>query len=209
MDISTLLLRLAATFVLSSLYGVARQFTHKPIGFGTFTFVATGSCALAIAALHISPNNPLPLLGAIVTGIGFLGAGALIRTGEKVAGFTSAALIWIFAVFGLTIGAGQYELGGTVYVMIWLVTLYDRTLERRGIGAYYRKISITTRGRISEADIRAAIFGGRKHTLLELRGDKSTDSLTVTYSVEGTHVHLKELTRKLDQSDWCSTYVIE
>ena len=144
MQLDASLFPLIITFLLSSLYGVIRQLTHKPIGFGTFTFVSTGSCALAIISIRMSPSNPLPLLGAIVTGIGFLGAGALIKTGEKIAGFTSAALIWIFAVFGLALGTGGYVVAGITYVIIWIVTWYDRNLEKRGIGSYHRKITIIT-----------------------------------------------------------------
>ena len=201
--------RLIITFGLSLLYGIMRQLSHKPIGFGTFTFVATGACALAFFAVTLNPENPLHLLGAIVTGIGFLGAGALIRTGDKVSGFTSAALIWVFAVFGLGIGIGEYIPAGTLYVMIWIVTIYDRHLERRGIGAYYRKITIVTNGFIDELVVRNAVFDGRKHALLEVRGDKEKGSLVLIYSVEGTLVHRRAMMKTLDELEWCESYRIE
>jgi uncharacterized membrane protein YhiD involved in acid resistance len=57
MELDTLLIRLTITFVFSLLYGVARQYSHKPIGFGTFTFVATGSCALAITSLRMAAHE--------------------------------------------------------------------------------------------------------------------------------------------------------
>ena len=201
--------RLIATFGLSLLFGVTRQLSHKPIGFGTFTYVATGATALAIFAISMSPENPLPLLGAIVTGIGFLGAGALIKTGEKVAGFTSAALIWVFSVFGLAVGIGEYVAAGTLYVMNWIVTIYDRNLEKRGIGAYYRKITIVTNRFVDESVVRDAVFGKRKHSLQEVRGGQEKGGLALVYSVEGTLVHRREMMQILGQQEWCASYSIE
>ena len=93
MLISTVLFRFSVAFVASFLFGFVRQRMGKPIGFGTFIFLAQGSCALALTAITLQSDNPLPLLSAIVTGIGFLGAGALFRSGERVVGFTSAATI--------------------------------------------------------------------------------------------------------------------
>ena|SRR5659263_171028 len=101
MELLIILLRLTLTFALSLIFGYERQRSHKPIGFGTFIFVSVGSCGLAITATILS-ENPLPLLGSVVTGIGFLGAGALIKTNEKTFGFTTAASVWLFAIFGIT-----------------------------------------------------------------------------------------------------------
>jgi putative Mg2+ transporter-C (MgtC) family protein len=102
--------RFIITFVFSVIFGLERQRAHKPVGFGAFTFVAVGSCALSITAINLYPDNPLSLLGAIVTGIGFLGAGALIKTTDKIFGFTSAAAVWLFAIFGLVVGVGNISL---------------------------------------------------------------------------------------------------
>jgi uncharacterized membrane protein YhiD involved in acid resistance len=209
MQLDASLIPLIITFLLSSFYGVERQLSHKPIGFGTFTFVSTGSCALAMIAIRMGPSNPLPLLGAIVTGIGFLGAGALIKAGEKVAGFTSAALIWIFAVFGLAMGTGGYVIAGMTYIVIWVVIWYDRNLEKQGLGSYYRKITIITNRIIPEQEIRKALFGDRKHSLVDLRGDKEHDSLTIIYSIEGAQVHIDEILKILEQLEWCASYSIE
>lgn len=121
------LARLGAAILLSLIFGLVRQRSGKPIGFGTFTFVSVGACALALVAVRLAPDAPLALLGAIVTGIGFLGAGALVRSSapERISGFTSAATIWIVAVFGLTIGVGEYLLAALLYAAIWLVTSID------------------------------------------------------------------------------------
>lgn len=71
-------------FLLSTIYDFLRQRLYKPIGFGTYIFVAIGACELSLGSRLVSSENPLPLLGAIVTGIGFLSAGALVKTSDKV-----------------------------------------------------------------------------------------------------------------------------
>lgn len=152
MDLTTIILRFFIVFILSSIFGIERQRSHKPIGFATFIFVSIGSCGLAITSTILNLENPTPLLAAIITGIGFLGAGALIKTTDKIFGFNTAASIWIFAIFGLTIGIGQYLIGSILYGLIWIIVLGDRYLEKKGIGSYQKKITIVTKKIIQEKD---------------------------------------------------------
>lgn len=142
MDDHTILLRFGIAFAGALIFGLARQRMGKPVGFGTFIFLALGACALSLTAISLSAENPLPLLSGIVTGVGFLGAGALFRTGDHVAGFTSAATIWVFAVFGLTIGIGEYLIGGILYATIVIVLVIDRWLDAHWIGAHNRRLSL-------------------------------------------------------------------
>src|SRR3989338_4302302 len=130
MELVVIVVRFVVTFILSFLFGIERQYSHKPIGFGTYTFVSIGSCSLAIIAVALGFEHSIPLLSAIVTGIGFLGAGALIKTNYKIFGLTSGASIWALAIFGLTIGIGEYVIGLFLYLMIWIVVISDRLLER-------------------------------------------------------------------------------
>ena len=91
MELQLVLLRFLLTFGFSFAFGLERQKAHKPVGFGTYAFVSSGACALSIAAVTLNKENPFSLLAAIVTGIGFLGAGALIKTSDKI-GTRSAQL---------------------------------------------------------------------------------------------------------------------
>lgn len=209
LDLTDIIVRIGITFGLALLFGIERQAMRKPIGFGTFSFVATGACVLAITALKLNPNTPLPLIAAIVTGIGFLGAGALVKTGEKVHGFTSAALIWIFAIFGITIGVGELEIGLAAYILIWIVTLYDRYLENKGSGLYKSRVTIVANRIMPEKEIRQFLFDGTKPGINEFQVDRKNNRQTVVYAVEGTRDNLGVLTRKLETVDWCESYAIE
>lgn len=207
------LLRFFITFILSFLFGIWRQKSHKPVGFGTFVFVSVGSCSLAITALNLAAvgvDNPLPLLSAIVTGIGFLGAGALIKTTDKIFGFTSAATIWLFAIFGLIIGVGEYLIGIIVYALIGIVVFYDIYLEKRGIGSYQKKIIITTNEIISEKEIKEILsINASKYKLTFLEVDKKNNKLSFTYLIEGTKEQINKIPKNLFEKDWFESCKIE
>ncbi|MFH2028250.1 MAG: MgtC/SapB family protein [Nanoarchaeota archaeon] len=210
MEINMIILKLAITFFLALLFGLERQRAHKPIGFGTFIFVAIGSCGLAMVALDMNKENPLPLLGSIVTGIGFLGAGALIKTTDKIFGFTTAAGIWVFAIFGLLIGVGEYVTGIAVYFAIWLVIILDNYLESSGIGPYQRKLVIETNRIVSDKEIKKTLLlNTRSHKLISLDINKSENKITAVYLISSKKNNLNQLPGILFKSEWVNSCKIE
>jgi putative Mg2+ transporter-C (MgtC) family protein len=146
LDVGDMSFRLLLTFLLSLSFGLERQLNRKHVAFGVFTMVATGSCLLTIVALRIAElafeSSPLPLLSGIITGVGFLGAGAIIHYQEKAFGFTTAAAIWAFAAIGMAVGAGFLQEGILFYLLILVVISFDHMLERRGLGNYSRTITV-------------------------------------------------------------------
>src|SRR3989440_5993693 len=118
-DPTEVVLRLLFVFGLAFSVGLERQLHRKPVGLGTFIFVSMGAATLAILAITLEEDNPLPLLGGVITGIGFLGAGALIRSNDRVFGFTTAALVWAMAALGVAAGARPYHLRVVHYVPGW------------------------------------------------------------------------------------------
>ena len=208
MDIYTIITRFAITFVFSIIFGLERQRSHKPIGFGTFIFVAVGSCGLAIVAVLLNPETSLSLLGAIVTGIGFLGAGALIRTTDKVFGFTSAASIWIFAIIGLIIGVGEYLIGGIMYIIVWLVMLVDSFLESMGIGSYRRKLVITLNKNIHAGEL-ANILRTKNYKIINIDINLKKKQYVLTLYVEGPRNVVNRIPRRLDTLSHVIGYKIE
>ena len=206
MDIATIFIRFAIVFLLSLLFGIQRQRSHKPTGFGPFIFVSVGSCALAIIATTIQTDNPLPLLGSIVTGIGFLGAGALVKTTDKIFGFTTAASIWVFAIFGLIIGVGQYYEGTILYALIWLVVLFDNYFEKKGVGLYQRKMVITTSTIIGTKEIDKILPRNR---VLAIEMNKDTEKMVITYLIEGSKDELNHLPKTLYTQEWFESCKLE
>src|SRR3989454_11405638 len=93
-DPTEVVVRLLFVFGLAFSVGLERQLHRKPVGLGTFIFVSMGAATLAILAITLEEDNPLPLLGGVITGIGFLGAGPLIRRHDRGFGVTTAAVGW-------------------------------------------------------------------------------------------------------------------
>lgn len=196
MGFSSILLKLGITFILSFVFGLERQRSHKPVGFGTFIFVSIGSCALSIIALDLGGSNPLPLLGAIVTGIGFLGAGALIKTSsDKILGFTTAAGIWLFAILGLIIGVGYFKEGFIIYALIWICVIIDRQLDEGKLVKYQKRLEIKLNSLDKENEIIALFekFKIKKYKLLSKKTDKKEKTIFLTYLIEGWGKDIRNL----------------
>jgi putative Mg2+ transporter-C (MgtC) family protein len=106
-------LKLLLAVVLGGLIGYERESEAKPAGLRTMVLVAMGSCLFTIASIKISlaeggPFDPGRIASGIVTGIGFLGAGAILRSSGHVLGLTTAASIWLVAAIGMAVGMGLY-----------------------------------------------------------------------------------------------------
>jgi putative Mg2+ transporter-C (MgtC) family protein len=126
-----LVIHLLAAAALGGAVGAQRQATHKPAGFRTHLLVAIGSCAfMEISRL----SGDSRIAAGVITGIGFLGAGAIVREGLTTRGLTTAASIWAVSAIGLALGFGtaQSYLVGAVTTLIVLGTLSfsDDKLER-------------------------------------------------------------------------------
>jgi putative Mg2+ transporter-C (MgtC) family protein len=114
------LLRLALAAALGGAVGLEREFREREAGFRTHMLVSVGSALFTIASAYgfrdflvhggsLVRTDPTRIAAQIVTGIGFLGAGAIIRQGFSVRGLTTAATLWVVAAIGLTAGAGYYS----------------------------------------------------------------------------------------------------
>lgn len=137
-----LLLRVFVAALLGGAIGFDREIRQKPAGMRTHMLVAAGSALFYAAGVLILgeaagtdlTGDVLRIPAAIVAGVGFLGAGAILRAGERVTGLTTAAGIWVVAAIGLLAGAGFFILavGGTAMVLLIVASLswlYDRFLE--------------------------------------------------------------------------------
>ena len=117
-----LVARLILAFFLSGLVGLEREATHKPAGLRTHILVGLGATLLTILSLHAFPSSDLSRVAAsIIVGIGFLGAGTIIKTKERIIGLTTAAGLWIVAAIGVATGAGFYLIAIVTTILAYLV----------------------------------------------------------------------------------------
>ena len=132
------LLRLVVALVLGATVGLERELQRMPAGFRTHALVALGSATFTVvsALAFTGPaSDPTRIAAQIVTGIGFLGGGAILHYRGAVRGLTTAASLWAVAAVGMAAGAGLYvvAVGGAVLVVVTL-ELLDRVelvLKRR------------------------------------------------------------------------------
>jgi len=121
-----LVVRLILSFVLSGLVGLEREVSLKPAGLRTHILVGLGSTLFTVLSLQaFSGSDPSRVAASIVVGIGFLGAGTIIKTKEKVIGLTTAATLWIVASIGVATGAGFYLLAIIATILAFSVLKLD------------------------------------------------------------------------------------
>jgi uncharacterized membrane protein YhiD involved in acid resistance len=207
-DPSVAILRLLIVFLLAFGIGLERQLRRKPVGFGTFIFVSTGACALAILAMDLEAESPLPLIGGVITGIGFLGAGALIRSNDRVFGFTTAALVWAMAALGVAGGAGLYHLVFVDYAIVWTVVLTDRILEGKGFGSHAKVVHMTIANPVTAEDLDRFLPPGRAE-FERVQIDKEAHLVSVTAQVRLRPREVEGLVEGLRQNDKIRAFEIE
>lgn len=120
-------MRLLASGFIGGLIGLERESSNRPAGFRTHILVTISACLIMmVSATAFNPigmgNDPMRLAAQVLSGIGFLGAGTIIRDGGTIRGLTTAASIWTCSAIGLAIGSGLYLLAG-VTAIITIVTL--------------------------------------------------------------------------------------
>lgn len=120
-------LRVALAAILGALIGLEREWRGHDAGIRTFAAVTLGACAFAIISQASSPNGDGNRIAAqVVSGIGFLGAGVILRGTRHVSGLTTSAMLWAAASVGLAIGYGFYILGTLTAVICIAILLLRR-----------------------------------------------------------------------------------
>lgn len=106
-----------------SIIGMERQILGKPVGIRTSSLICLGTYAFIVVANSVASDNtdPSRVIGQVITGIGFLGAGVILARDGMVLGVTSASAIWMLAAIGVIIGSGFYAVGIKIAVLTVLV----------------------------------------------------------------------------------------
>ncbi len=133
------LMRIAASVIFALAIGMERYLRRKPVDFRPFVIISLASCALAIAIIEVAAGDlarslsvdPGKVISGVMSGIGFLGAGALFREEHVVQGAGSAAAIWAAGAIGLVCGLGAVWLGAIVAIVIIVVLLISRPWTSR------------------------------------------------------------------------------
>ena len=121
--------KLGLAVLLSGIIGFEREHSHRPAGFRTHILVAVGSALIMLTSVYIAEKykgqmnvDITRMSGQVVSGIGFLGAGTILREGFSVKGLTTAASLWAVSCIGIAIGAG-FVAGAVVATLVIYITL--------------------------------------------------------------------------------------
>lgn len=135
------ILRLVLSVVLSGVVGLERQVHRRTAGLRTHILVSLGSCLIMLTSLHLFDIyrnqvslDPGRIAAGVITGIGFLGAGAIIVERGGVKGLTTAASLWVVAGMGLAVGCGFYSAAIAVTILTILVLFFLGYLETMMFG---------------------------------------------------------------------------
>lgn len=135
-----LLLRLGAAALAGAVIGVNRDLHHKPAGLRVMSLVALGAAVITIGSATIASEGAggthdavLRTVQGILAGIGFLGAGVILRRqaadAQEVHGLTTASSIWVSCILGIVIGLGQWLLGAIGFAITLVVLIFGRRIE--------------------------------------------------------------------------------
>jgi putative Mg2+ transporter-C (MgtC) family protein len=152
-----LIIRIFAAAAFGGVLGLERDIHGRGAGLRTHLLVSAGAALFMILSTHIATyeimipsgftkvTDPGRIAAQIITGIGFLGAGVIIKEGISIRGLTTAACLWIAAAIGMTTGAGHYTIAAATTVLALVTLVMLRRLERYYRKDIYRDLEITVR----------------------------------------------------------------
>lgn len=194
-----LALRILAAGGLGALIGLEREFSGQPAGFRTHMLVSLGSTlftlvgAYGVSAFYSTGHvgiDPTRVAAQVVTGIGFLGAGAILRQGVNVRGLTTAAALWVTAAIGMSVALGYWE-GALVTTAVTLVALYGLKRVQRWLlrgarkGTYRFTIQVGPELRLSALAERVERAGARVEKMTIVSDEEGTRRLIGSVHLPG------------------------
>ncbi len=134
-------MRVAMAILFGFMLGFEREVTGKIAGLRTHILVCTGSAVFTLLSIYgfkyitaegtVGVNDPARIAAQIITGIGFIGAGTVMRQGTNVSGITTAATLWISAAIGMACGCGMFFLAGIATISTLVILILIRRFERK------------------------------------------------------------------------------
>ncbi len=144
-----ILIRLFLSATLGGLIGLERQIQGQKAGFRTQLIVCLGSALYTISSIKFYENfnlvsDPARIAAQIVVGIGFLGAGAIVKYRNHVRGLTTAATLWVVSAVGVSVGLGEYIIATVTTFIVLMNLIFLKKLEGVLPADIYSKVIITT-----------------------------------------------------------------
>lgn len=194
-------LRLLLAALLGAVVGLEREKHHQPAGLRTHMILAIGaalamciSIDLAIQFRPYAPNgDPARLAAQVISGIGFLGAGAILRYGSSVKGLTTATSLWTVAIIGLAVGAGHFIPAAVATVLLLIVLSILDVIEKKMI------VGMETRAVTIKAADRPRFVEELRQVIRDFRMDIS--SVSVSKDVAANEIEVDAIVKASQKTD--------
>lgn len=186
-------LRLACAMLVGIIIGLEREYTHRPAGLRTHILVALGACVVSVTGemLFLQYNSlgatpdPARLSAQVITGVGFLGAGTIMKEGVNVKGLTTAASVWAVACLGIACGYGYYALAllGTGFMFFTLT--FVEAFQHRFIHVESSEESYALEAESLSAALNriSAVAQSQQATVLDLGAEKTESGYILSFRV--------------------------
>lgn len=189
-------IKLAVSLIAGIIIGTEREYKTKAAGFRTVILITVGSTLFTMISVFMGgPGDPARIASNIITGIGFIGAGAIFKEGTFVKGLTTAAVIWISAAIGMAIGIGKYEFAFLALIIVMAVLLgftwFQQIIDKSNVHRSY-KISIVGNQMAKLEELDALFTSCKLHFRCSSQGKRSNEMI-LTYSVKGPEKNHAEL----------------
>lgn len=204
--LSEYVMRLAVALLIGGAIGLEREFKGKPAGMRTNMLICVGSCLLMILSIEVARSaarvaDPGRIASQVVAGIGFLGAGTIMRSRFHIAGLTTAATIWALSAIGLAVGAGYLLLSVIVAFIITVTLVFIGYIESRlDMKRSYHVVQVSLErgeGVIREVMV---LFTEMKLSSEALEIARSGDVWHATFEYAASHDKHRALVEKLSAS---------
>ncbi|KNF08856.1 MgtC/SapB transporter [Gottschalkia purinilytica] len=182
-SINQIIFRLVLSIFLSGIIGIERESLKRPAGFRTHILVCVGSTLVMLTSIYMFHSfekfttlQPDRLGAQVISGIGFLGAGTIIRQGSSVQGLTTAASLWAVACIGLSVGSGFYA-GGIITTILVLFTLmtFGGVEKRMRENKKYMQLKIIANNRPGQIAIVCQEIGSKGLKITKLEFDEENE----------------------------------
>lgn len=173
-----ILFRIVLATSLAFIPGIERELTGKFAGLRTHILVSLGACVFTILSIYgfkmhiaadvIGTNDPARIAAQVITGIGFIGAGTVMRHGTSVLGITTAATLWICAAIGMSCGCGEYMTAILASLVTLVVLILIRRLEKNFLSKrkiFYTLFEVTICASFDECEKIQEIFESNFHKI--------------------------------------------
>jgi putative Mg2+ transporter-C (MgtC) family protein len=180
------LIKLLLALLIGGIIGFEREINAKSAGLRTITLITVGATLFTMLSVKFSGGSDR-VAANIVTGIGFLGAGAILFSEGRIKGLTTASSIWVASALGMAVGLGEFWLAGAaallVFVVLWLFVPLDHLIDT--LGREIREYGIIYLARDNKSEEIEQLIQQHHLKIIRKRKMKSVDRLIGEWEVRG------------------------